>query len=100
MVGFGHQHHHFVETYGDPLGGSHPHRLDNLENCRADDNEDKEGNQLRTDRVFVISLGGLHNVSSLGHVLGVLLVGLSHLRGARHLGGCEVVGVDGDTSVD
>ena len=43
MVGFGHQHHHFVETYGDPLGGSHPHRLDNLENCRADDNEDKEG---------------------------------------------------------
>ena len=39
-VGFGH--HHFVETYGDPLGGSHPHRLDNLENCGADDNEDKE----------------------------------------------------------
>ena len=57
-------------------------------------------NQLRTDGVLVISLGGLHNVSSLGHVLGVLLVGLSHLRGARHLGGCEVVGVDGDTSVD
>ena len=57
-------------------------------------------NQLRADWVFLISLGGFHNISPLGHVLGILLVGLSHLRGARHLDGCGVVGVDGDTSVD
>ena len=57
-------------------------------------------NQLRADGVFLISLGGFDNISSLGHVLGVLLVGLSHLRGARHLDGCGVLGVDGDTSVD
>ena len=55
-------------------------------------------NQLRTDGIFVVSLGGFHNVPSLGHVLGVLLVSLPHLRGAGHLDGGGVV-VDGDTSV-
>ena len=38
-------------------------------------------NQLGADGVFLISLGGFDNISSLGHVLGVLLVGLG--RGQR-----------------
>ena len=116
IVGVGH--HHFVEPSGGPLGGSHPDWLDDLENCWADDNEHKESlnwkyfvtyggklitqfftyNQLRTDGVFIFSLGGFHHLSSLGHVLGVLLVGLPHLRSAGHLGGFGVV-VDGVTSV-
>ena len=50
-VGFGH--HHFVETYWDPLGGSHPHWLDYLENCGPDDNEDKES----LEQKYVVTYG-------------------------------------------
>ena len=54
--------------------------------------------QLGTDGVFLVSLGGFDNIAPLGDILGVLLVGLPHLRSARHLD-CGCPGVAGDTSV-
>ena len=45
----------------------------------------KTYNELWADWVFVICFRGFNNISSLGHILGILLIGLSHLWSARHL---------------
>ena len=45
-------------------------------------------NQFRADWILVICLWGLGYISSLCHILGVLLIRLPHLRCAGHLDGC------------
>ena len=45
-------------------------------------------NQFRADWMLVICLWGLGYISSLCHILGVLLIRLPHLRCAGHLDGC------------
>ncbi len=65
----------------------HPYGLHDLEYGRPDDDEDEERDELGRDRVAVVLLGALADVAALRDVLGVLLVGLSHARRRRHLGG-------------
>merc|ERR1719397_1593499 len=70
---------------GLDLWPSHPHRLNDLEDGRADDYKDKEGNKLRADRVLVGVLAGALNLTPFGDIFGVLFVRLPHLGSRRHL---------------
>merc|ERR1719178_78651 len=63
----------------------HPHRLDDLEDCRADDNKDKEGNKFWADGILVGVLVGALNLAPFGDIFGILFVRLPHLRSRRHL---------------
>ena len=47
------------------LRGSHPDGLDDLEDGRADDDEDEERDQLGRDGVAVVLAGRLGHVASL-----------------------------------
>ena len=49
---------------------------------------DQTYNELRADWVFLISFGSFCHISTLGDIFGILLICLSHLRCAWHLGCC------------
>ena len=71
---------------GDGLRAGHPDRLDDLEDCRTDHDKHEESNELGADGVLGLVLRTALHLASLSNVLGVLLVGFSHLGSARHLG--------------
>lgn len=74
---------------------AHPDTLNNLENCRAANDKNEEGQQPGSDRRLLLGgvSRGLGDVAALGDVLAVLLVGHAdpllgdHLRRASRPGG-------------
>merc|ERR1740139_1728349 len=73
-----------------------PDGLDDLEEGRSNHHKHEKSNELWTDWVVVILLGGLADVASLVYVLSVLLVGLLHLwcGGHREIGNLSLVEVN------